>query len=89
VADQELVTDPVELVGRDAGLDVTAHLGQGLSSDPPGDAHALDGLGVLDVGFAHPRGAPAHVLGPGDVLGHDALRRNTAGLEGGSHHLQV
>ena len=39
--------DPVELVGGDPGCDVSTDLGERLAGDPAGDAHPLDGLGVL------------------------------------------
>ena len=67
MVEQELVADPVQLVGGDAGRDVAADLGHRLGRDPPGDAHPLDGVGVLDLRAAERRGRGlVDVLGPGD-----------------------
>ena len=49
VVAQELVADPVELVGGDAGCDVGADQLAGLRGQPAGDPHPLDRLGVLDL----------------------------------------
>jgi hypothetical protein len=48
VVDEELVPDPVQLVGRHARRDVRRDLGHRLCRDAAGDAHALDRLGVLE-----------------------------------------
>ena len=45
VVAQELVADPVELVGGHARDDVGAHEVARLGSDPAGDAHPFDGVG--------------------------------------------
>ena len=75
VVAEELVADPVELVGGHTWYDVGAHQLTGLGGEPAGDAHPLDRLGVLDLlaGEARGRGA-VDVLGTGDVGGHDATR---------------
>jgi hypothetical protein len=88
MVEDELMADPVQLVGCHARRYVPAYLGKGLGGDSPGDPHAVDGLGILDVTLAEPRGAAADVLGPGDVGGDVALRRNPAGLEGSRHDLE-
>jgi hypothetical protein len=87
VIEQELVSDPVQLVGGHPGLDVLTDFGQSLRRDPAGYAHPLDCLGVLDVALAHARGAAADVLGPGDMGGDVAVRGDPAGLEGCRHDL--
>ena len=70
MVDQELMADPVQLVGGDAGRDVPPDLGQCLRGEPAGHPHPLDRLGVLDVALAEARGTPADVLGAGDARGH-------------------
>ena len=77
---EELVADPVELVGGDAGGDVGADQLAGLRGQPAGDPHLLDRLGVLDLaaGEALGRGL-VDVLGTGDLRGHGATGRHGAG----------
>jgi hypothetical protein len=89
VIEEELVADAVQLVGRDAGRHVPAHLDQGLSRYPPGDPHALDRLGVLHVGLTDSGGPPADVFGAVNVCWDAALRGNPAGLERCRHDLKV
>ena len=85
VVAEELVADPVELVGGDAGHDVATDLLAGLRGEPARDAHPLDGLGVLDLGAGVGRRRLAvDVLGAHDVGGHGSARRQ--GRRGhGSH----
>ena len=87
MVEEELVADPVQLVGADAGRHVPADLGKGPRGDPPRYPHALDRVRVLDVGLAEARPAAADVLGAVDVCGNVARRGNPAGLEGSSHDL--
>ena len=64
VVDHVLVGDAVQLVGRHAGSDGLAGLGQRARRDAPGDAHLLDHLGRLHPRFAAlARRRLAHVLG--------------------------
>ena len=49
VVAEELVADPVELVGGHARHDVAADELAGLRGEPAGDAHPLDRVGVLDL----------------------------------------
>ena len=83
------MADPVKLVGADTGLDVPPDLVQRPGGELAGDAHALDGLGVLDVALAEARRTAADVFRARDLGGHAALRRYPAGLEGSCHDLQV
>ena len=71
VVEQELVADPVDLVGGDAGGDDRGGRRHGLGGDPAGHPHPLDGLGVLDLGavVARRRG-PVDVLRPRDGRRH-------------------
>ena len=93
VRDQELVADPVELVGGDAGGDVPADLDQGVSRDASGDPHAGDRVGVLHhrvvvVGLRpRPR---VDVVRPGDLGRHRAAGGQTPGLQrGGDGHRPI
>ena len=89
VVAEELVPDAVQFVGGDAGRHVPADLGQGAGREPPGNPHARDRLGILDVGLAGFRVPPAHVLRGHDVRGHLSQRGNPAGLEQRCHDLEV
>ena len=74
VVEQELVADPVELVGRDAGRDLRRRrLRQRLGGDRGRPAHPLDRLGVLDL-----RTGEARRAGLADVLRSRDARRAPA-----------
>ena len=63
VVAEELVADPVELVGGDARRDVRADELARLRGQPAGDPHLRDGLGVLDLVAGERRGRrPVDVL---------------------------
>ena len=68
---EELVADPVELVGGDTGHDVRADELAGLRGQPAGHPHPGDRVGVLDLLAGEPlRRRAVDVLGAGDVRGH-------------------
>ena len=71
--------DLIQVVGRDAGPDVAAHLFQRLGGEPAGHPHPRDRVGVLDVGLAERRLLLAHVLGADDVRGDLPGRGEPAG----------
>jgi len=56
----EVMADGVELVRGHPGLDVLADHVQHVGGQAPGDAHALDGLGCLDL-YAHRRTGCVHI----------------------------
>jgi hypothetical protein len=87
VIDEELVPDPVQLIGGDPGRDMPADLFERAGGEPPGHPHPLDGLRVLDVRLAGTRVLTAHVLGPRNGGRHLSLGRNPAGVEQGRHGL--
>ena len=77
---EELVADPVELVGGDAGRDVGADQVAGLGGQLAGDAHPLDGVGVLDLRAGERRRAGlVDVLRPRDVRGHGTAGGDPSG----------
>ena len=61
MVEQELVPDPVQLVGGDARCDVPTDLVAGQRRDPPGHPHPLHRFGV-----------PEDVVGPVIFLASDA-----------------
>jgi hypothetical protein len=67
VVKHELVGDPIELIGGDAGCDRLGGALHRLRRDASGDPHLLDGLSVLDLRTGVPRGSrPIDILWPGD-----------------------
>ena len=70
VADQEVVADLVQVVGRDARGHRRADRLQGLGGQLARHPHPLDDLGRLDVRFPGPGVLAAHVLRPRDVRGN-------------------
>jgi hypothetical protein len=70
VADQEVVTHLVQVVGRDARGHGGADRLQGLGGQPARHPHPLDDLGRLDVRLPGPGVLAAHVLRPRDVRGN-------------------
>src|SRR3546814_3440068 len=89
VVAEELVPDPVELVGGDARRDVAAHLFSGLGAEPAGDPHLLDRLGVLDLIAGERRGRGlVDILRADDRGGDGAARRNHSRSEEHTSELQ-
>ena len=78
LVDEELVADPVQLVGGDARRHVAAHQLQRLRGDAAGVPHPLDGGGVLHLrSLVRRRGRPVDVLRARDARGNGAT---------GGHH---
>jgi hypothetical protein len=85
VVAQELVADPVQLVGGHSRFDVRADELTGLGGEAAGDAHLRDGLGVLDLAAGEAFWSRlVDVLRTGDVGGHLAARGH-GGSGNGSH----
>jgi hypothetical protein len=70
VADQEVMADLVQVVGRDARGHRRSDRLQGLRGEPAGDPHTGNDLGRLDVRLPDPGVLAAHVLRPRDVRGN-------------------
>ena len=67
MVDEEFVADPVEGIGRDAGLGMASHLLDGLGGQPGGPADLLDGFGGLHLRAGEGgRGLAADVFRAGD-----------------------
>ncbi|MEI2699496.1 MAG: hypothetical protein V9E94_14595 [Microthrixaceae bacterium] len=69
------MADPVELVGRDAGCDVSTDLDESVGGDASGDPHRLD-LGLCADRPRGPirRGAGSGVVGSVDADGNGPHR---------------
>ena len=79
---EELVPDPVELIGGDTGHDVGADQLEGLRGESAGDPHPLDRLGVLDLLAREPLGRGRSTYSGRAMLGGTRRRAETRrGLE--------
>ena len=89
MVEQVLVTDSVQLVGRDTRGHVRTDLGQRPGGQPTSHSHPLDRLVVLHLRLADSRGAPPDILRAGDMRGDGAEGGYPAGLEGSRHDLEL
>jgi hypothetical protein len=70
MVDQELMPDPVQLIGGDSRCDVPADLRQRLGREAARGPHPLDRARVLDVRLTRPRAFLAYIFRLGDVRRH-------------------